>query len=123
MKIKQDYYFAFRRKKTTTKHHHTYLQQKRTHKVYFLVGETYIAKADANCIKVETQIFLDHPTGKNEHYFPFRVIWFKIGIFVKAPVPDDVSGILKITLNASNYIYRWSLVHNITHMYAKKGVL
>jgi len=47
MKIKQDYYFAFWRKKTTTKHHHTYLQQKRTHRVYFHVGETYIAKADA----------------------------------------------------------------------------
>jgi len=58
MKIKQDYYFAFWRKKTTTKHHHTVLQQKKnTQKVPFLVGETYIAKADANCIKVETQIF------------------------------------------------------------------
>ena len=71
MKIKQDYYFAFWRKKNNNKTSPYWSPTKKEHrKCLFLLERLYIAKADANCIKVETQIFLDHPTGKNEHYFP-----------------------------------------------------
>jgi len=96
--------------------------KKRTPKAPVLVGETYIAKADANCIKVETQIFLDHPTGKMNIISPLAVLTLAFLSRLQSRINRD--GILKISWNASNNIYRWSaVVHNITHMYAKKGVL